>query len=398
LLPSCGPIRQVRRPQGIFMTPDIRFALIGGGFIGRSHALAIHAANLAFPDLPLRTRAHILAEGDEARARDAAARLGFDHWTASWEEAVDAAQAVVIAVPGFLHFPIAERVLRQGKPLLCEKPVGLGADEARQLAALAETSGSVHAVGFTYVRLPLVRYAKSLLDSGRFGRILQVRGRHFEDYLADPSAPHGWRLSRKTAGRFGALGDLGYHIIAILRFLCGPIAELSGLARTFHAKRPAMGGSEPVENEDYASATLVFENGAVGVVETSRVALGRKMEVSFEIVCEGATIVFDAERMNELRIYEAGQGEISAGFRTVLANASHPDFAAFLPAPGHQIGFNDLKTIEIAAFMRGIAERRSVAPDLHDAARISAICDAILDSSASGRRIARPEEHRSMAP
>jgi len=380
------------------MTTETKFALIGAGFIGRSHALAIHAVNLAFPDLPLRARAHMLAEGDAERARIAGARLGFDHHTAAWEEAVDSADAVIVAVPGFLHFPIAQRAIAKGKALLCEKPVGLGADEARRLAALASEAGIVHAVGFTYVRLPLVRHAKQLLDSGRFGRVLQVRGRHFEDYLADPAGPHGWRLSRRTAGRFGALGDLGYHILAILRFLCGPIAELSGLARTFHAERPSPGGPAAVENEDYAAATLVFENGAVGVVETSRVALGRKMEVSFEIVCEGATLAFDAERMNELRIYEAGQEASSQGFRTILANASHPDFAAFLPAPGHQIGFNDLKTIEIAEFLRAIAQKRSVAPDLGDAARISALCDAILDSSAGGQRILQPEQHRSPAP
>ena len=120
------------------MPSDTRFALIGAGFIGRSHALAIHAVNLAFPDLPLKAKAHILAEGDEARASEAARRLGFDHWTSSWETAVDEADAVVVAVPGFLHFPIAERTLKQGKPLLCEKPVGLGADEARQLADLAK--------------------------------------------------------------------------------------------------------------------------------------------------------------------------------------------------------------------------------------------------------------------
>jgi len=375
------------------MTSETRFALVGAGFIGRSHALAIHAANLAFPDLPLKARAHILAEDSEARATAAAARLGFDRATASWQEAVEQSDTVVIAVPGFLHFPIAEFALKNGKPVLCEKPVGLGTAEARRLATLAAETGTVNAVGFTYVRLPLVRHARDLIASGAFGRVLQVRGRHFEDYLADPAAPHGWRLSQASAGRFGALGDLGYHILAILRFLCGPIAELSGLARTFHAARPSPTGPRVVENEDFAAATLVFESGAVGVVETSRVALGRKMEVSFEIVCEGATIDFDAERMNELRIYEAGQSAEGQGFRTILANASHPDFAAFLPAPGHQIGFNDLKTIEIASFLRAIAAGQSLAPDLAEAARISALCDAILDSSASGRRIADPETH-----
>src|SRR5690606_5121645 len=184
---------------------------------------------------------------------------------------------------------------------------------------------------------------------GKLGRVLHVRARHVEDYLADPQAPHSWRLAAASAGRYGALGDLGYHILAILRLLCGPIAEIGGFASTIFAERPAGGARARVENEDYASALLRFESGAIGTVETSRVALGRKMEVSFEIVCEGGTLAFDAERMNELRFYEAGQPADAQGFRTILANAAHPGYAGFLPAPGHQIGFNDLKTIELYA-------------------------------------------------
>lgn len=372
--------------------PELKLALIGAGFIGRSHALAIQAVNRVFPLCPLAARAHVVAEATEARAAAAARQLGFAHGTSSWEAAVDVADAVIIAVPSSLHRPVAERAIAQKKPILCEKPVGLSAAEAASLAAQAERAGIVHAVGFTYVRLPLVRYAGSLLESGALGRVVHVRGRHCEDYLADPQAPHGWRLEIATAGRYGALGDLGYHIVAILRFLCGPVAELSGLSRIVHAQRPrAGGGTAAVENEDYAAALLRFESGAVGIVETSRVAHGRKMDLSFEIVCEGGTLAFDAERMNELRLYEAGQPAHGAGFRTILANAEHPDYAGFLPAPGHQLGFNDLKTIELHAFLQGIAAGRSVAPDLADAARISRICDAILDSAVSGARIADPE-------
>ena len=372
---------------------EINLALVGAGFIGRSHALAIHAVNHVFPDCPARARAFILAENTAERAREAARLLGFEQSTGDWEEAVDRADAVIIAAPSMLHAPVTERAIMRKKPVLCEKPVGLCAAEAARLADLAGAAGVVHAVGFTYARLPLVRHARTLIESGQLGRVLHVRGRHAEDYLADPKAPHNWRLSAASAGRYGALGDLGYHILAVLRLLCGPIAELSGNVSTIFAERPAGGTTLAVENEDYASALLRFDSGAVGTIETSRVALGRKMDVSFEIVCEGGTLVFDGERMNELRLYEAGQPVDVQGFRTILANASHPDYAGFLPAPGHQIGFNDLKTIELRAFLEGIASGRPVAPDLRDAACISRICDAILDSSATGTRIADPENY-----
>ncbi|MBL8582867.1 MAG: Gfo/Idh/MocA family oxidoreductase [Rhizobiaceae bacterium] len=375
----------------------VNVALVGAGFIGRSHALAIHAVNHVFPDCPVKARAFILAENTAERAQQAARMLNFEHATGDWQEAVDRADAVIVAVPSNLHSPIVQRAIAQKKPVLCEKPVGLSADEAGKLAELASEAGVVHAVGFTYTRLPLVRYAQGLIQSGKLGRVLHARGRHSEDYLADPAAPHNWRLSAATAGRYGALGDLGYHIIAILRVLCGPIAELTGNVSTLHAQRPSDGRLKAVENEDYACALIRFESGAVGSIETSRVALGRKMDVSFEIVCEGGTLVFDGERMNELRLYEAGQPVDGQGFRTILANASHPDYAGFLPAPGHQLGFNDLKTIELRAFLEGIAAGQPVAPHLGDAARISRICDAILDSSATGRRVSSPESYERAA-
>lgn len=382
------------------MKRELKIALVGAGFIGRSHALAVHAVNRIFPACPVKARPFVLAEAGAERAERAAGELGFESWTGDWAQAVDAADAVILATPSFMHRPVALRALEQGKPLLCEKPVGLSAAEAAELEAVAARTGAVTAVGFTYARLPLVRHAKALLDAGSFGRIVHVRGRHFEDYLADPDAPHSWRLARVTAGRYGALGDLGYHIIAILRMLCGPVAGLSGVSRTVHAARanPAKGGAPAaVENEDYAAAALRFESGAVGMVETSRVATGRKMDLSFEIVCERGTIAFDAERMNEIQIYEAGGPQAGQGFRRVLANPAHPDYAGFLPAPGHQIGFNDLKTIELLDFLTAVADGRGAGPDLGDAVRVSRICDAILDSSESGRWIDNPEMHAGSA-
>ncbi len=379
------------------MATELRLALIGAGFIGKSHALAMHAVNHVFPDCPIKARPFVLAEDSEARARAAAAALGFPEWTGSWEQAVDRADAVVIAVPSALHFAIASRAIAARKPVLCEKPVGLSSREAASLADLAEAGGVVNAVGFTYLRAPLVAHAKALVASGRLGRPVHFFGRHVEDYLADATAPHSWRLSRATAGRCGALGDLGCHILSIARELCGPVAALSGAARTVHRARPTSAGDptpRQVENEDYASAMLRFQDGTPGLIETSRVAHGRKMDLGFELTCERGTIRFEAERLNELQLYVAGEDAANAGFRRILVNPEHPFYAGFLPAPGHGLGFNDLKTIELHQFIAAIASGRSATPDLRAASRIARLCEAILDSAESGRWIEQPEEAR----
>lgn len=373
------------------MRERYRIGLVGAGFIGRAHALAIRAVSGIFPDGPAGEPA-VLADLDGARAERLAAATGFARATTDWRAAVDGSDVVVIAVPSDGHAEIARACIAAGKPFLCEKPVGLSAAEAAALAAEAEAAGVPNAVGYTYVRAPMVQEAKRLIASGRLGRPLHVYGRHFEDYLASPEAPFSWRLDASLAGRCGALGDLGCHILSILRTLVGPVEALSGSATLVHAERTdADGRRRRVENEDHAAAHLRFAGGLPGTVEVSRVALGRKMDVAFEVSCERGAIRFDGERTNELQVLLTDGEAATAGFRRVLAGPAHPAFAAFLPAPGHGLGFNDLKTIEIAAFLAAVAEGRSLDPDLSEAARIGRLCEAVLDSAASGGWIRDPE-------
>jgi predicted dehydrogenase len=374
------------------MKGKVRIGLIGAGFIGRSHGLAVRAVNAVFKDCPLAAEAHILADADPERLKSIAASLAFGQATTDWREAVDKADAVIIAVPSNGHMQIARRAIAQGKPFLCEKPVGLSSAEAQTLADEAAATGIVNAVGFTYLRSPLVRHAHNLVAQGVIGRPLHFYGRHFEDYLAFAETPFSWRLSSATAGRCGALGDLGCHIISVARFLLGSVAALVGTSAIMHSRRPTQDPTAPmrtVENEDFAAALLRFADGTPGVIETSRVALGRKMDLTFELTGERGALRFEAERMNEIGLYLDDKS--GSGFRRLLVDSSHPDYGAFLPAPGHGLGFNDLKTIELKLFLEAIALGRNAYPDLGEAARISRICEAILDSGTSGQWIHEPE-------
>ena len=371
------------------MRQVIRVGLVGAGFIGRAHGLAIHAVNTVFRNRPYEAVAHVVAESTAERAQSAGEELRFASRTDDWRKAVADCDALVIAVPSHLHLEIARHALESGVPILCEKPVGLSSAEALEIAELAREAGLAQAVGFTYARAPLVRHARALVDSGEIGRPLTFHGRHCEDYLADPKAPFSWRLDASLAGRCGALGDLGYHIIAVARMLCGPVAGLSGIARTVHERRfdPESGADRVVENEDCAGAVVRFEGGATGTIEASRIATGHKMQFAFDLVCERGAIAFDAERMNEIRIHRAG----SHGFETVHISPDHPPYGDFLPAPAHGLGFNDLKTIEMHEFLTAVATGQAVSPGLDDAVRIARICEAILASDGRGW-IEDPEE------
>ncbi len=337
----------------------------------------------------------MLAENSEDLAMRRASQLGFARGVADWRSVVDECDAIVIAVPSHLHFEIARAAIEQGKAVLCEKPVGLSSLEATDLADAVRAARVPNAVGFTYMRAPLVRHAVALVRNGALGRPLHFRGWHCEDYLADATAPFTWRLDPDLAGRTGALGDLGWHILSIARAFCGQIVALSGSVQTYHAQRPLPDDRtafRTVGNEDWAGMTLSFESGAHGLIECSRIAHGRKMDIGFELVCENGTVAFHGERMNEIKIYRAGDGSMKSGFETIHCSADHPDYAAFIPAPGHGLGFHDLKVIEMRDFMGAIAEKRGADPDLNQAARIARICEAVLRSHEIGEQISTPEE------
>jgi predicted dehydrogenase len=205
----------------------------------------------------------------------------------------------------------------------------------------------------------MIRHAHEILEGCRIGRPVHYYGRHFEDYLSDPAAPFGWRLDAPLAGRCGALGDLGCHVVSVARLLLGPIKALCGATKIVHPNR-RVGQLRQVENEDHASALVRFDGGVPGVIEVSRIATGRKMDIAFEVTCERCAIRFDGERAASLfrRAWVADQW-----FPPSADRAGHPG-RRFLPAAAHGIGFNDLKTIEIDAFFRTIAGVADTSIDL----------------------------------
>jgi predicted dehydrogenase len=293
-----------------------------------------------------------------------------------------------------MHREIALGAIAKGKSILCEKPVGRSVAEAEEIAHAAAAADVTNGVGFTYLRAPMVRHAASIVESGEFGAPVSFRGWHAEDYLADPDAPFSWRLDASLAGRSGALGDLGWHIISIARRLCGPVVSLNGLAETHTTQR----SGRDVDNEDWAAMLVRFASGAVGTIEASRIAHGRKMDIGFELTCERGSIAFDGERANELSVYRHGEPAGLQGFRTIRIDGAHPDYGAFIPAPAHGLGFNDLKTIELHDFLLAVVGRRNLDPDLDTACRIGRICEAVLDSSVSGARIDQPETRQAAIP
>lgn len=365
----------------------LSIGLVGSGFMGRAHAQAFRAVGGLF-DLPFEPVLDLLAERDEATAADAATKLGFCRHVGDWRRLVADPEIDVVAIttPNRLHAPIALAAIAAGKHVYCEKPLATTLEDARAMAAAAEATGVVTLVGFNYLKNPMIALARDLVAGGEIGEVTGFRGIHAEDFMADPMAPFTWRCEADNAG--GALADIGSHILSLATYLAGDIRSVSGRLHTVHDRRPATAGSVEMREvgvDDQAHALVEFANGATGSVTASWIAQGRKMQLAFELVGSRGSIAFTQERFNELWLYQAGGAPGRSGYRLITAGPEHADYAAFCPAPGHQLGFNDLKTIEVKTLIEAIAGKAPAYPDFRAACELERVAKAIHRSSAERR-------------
>ena len=367
--------------------PALRIGLIGTGFMGRTHVFGFAAAARVF-ELPYEVELHTVADRSENLAAEAARKLGFPRSSGDWRSLVAAPEIDVIDVtaPNAFHKEMALAAIAAGKHVYCEKPLAPRAADAREMAEAAEAAGVRTQVGFNYLCNPMLSLARELIRSGELGEIRAYRGIHAEDYMADASSPVTFRHDPVGGG---ALADLGSHALATAEFLMGPVARVMGDAVTAIPRRPrATGGEQDVEVDDVGRAFLRFADGASGSVEASWIATGRTMQHDFEVHGSRGALVFSQERLNELHLYAAADAAGRRGFRRIEAGPEHPPYGRFCPAPGHQLGFNDLKAIEVAGFVRAIAGEAPEPFGFRAGLRIQELVEAIHRSAREGRWVA----------
>lgn len=353
--------------------PEIGIGLVGGGYMGKAHAIAFSAVGAVF-NTALRPRLEVIAATSPRSAQAHAAKLGFARAADNWQSLVadPKVQAVVIAAPQEAHREIAEAALALGKPVLCEKPLGASLADSAAMVAAAKRAGVANMVGFNYIRTPASQFARQLVADGTIGRVTWFRGEHTEDFLADAAAPGTWRTESEAAG---ALGDLAPHIINAARALVGPISGVMADIETIHATR----GGVPVGNDDQIQMMLEFEAGHRGQLFVSRTYHGRKMGYAYEIVGTKGAIRFDQEDQNAIHLYLAEGPEAQRGFRKILTGPAHPDYLPFCQGPGHGTGYNDQIIIEARDFLRAIETGEQVWPTFkegHDVNRVIAAARA----------------------
>ena len=359
---------------------DIGIGIIGGGYMGKAHSVAMAAVGAVF-DTALRPRLEMICATTVASAERYRAAFGFARATADWRVLVADAkvEAIVIASPQQTHRAIAEAAFALGKPVFCEKPLGADLADSRAMVAAAAASGAVNMVGFNYIRTPASQHARALVHGGEIGQVTWFRGEHTEDFDADPTRPATWR---NFGAANGTMGDLAPHMINAALALIGPIARLCADIATVHPDRPGTAGRTP--NDDIGQFMCRFANGAMGHLGFSRVATGRKMGYAYEITGTRGAIRFDQEDQNALWLYRADDAPGQRGFRKILTGPDHPDYLPFCQGPGHGTGYQDQIIIEARDFLRAIETGTPIWPTFHDGMEVNRVIAAAHASHASG--------------
>ncbi|MBO0757545.1 MAG: Gfo/Idh/MocA family oxidoreductase, partial [Bradyrhizobiaceae bacterium] len=273
---------------------SIGVGMLGYAFMGKAHANAYKTlAYMTWPP-PFRPDLVAIAGRSDAAVAEAAHRYGFADHVTDWRELVSDHRIGVFdnCGPNNLHAEPTVAAAEAGKHVICEKPLARSAAESYEMWQRVERTGVKHMCAFNYRFVPAVRLAKQMIDTGELGEIRHFRGAYLQDW-GDTDAPV-WRFDRELAGS-GALGDLGAHVIDLARYLVGEIEAVSAIAATFRPGRSV---------DDAIHSTVTFANAAVGTVEATRYATGHKNALVFEISGSKGSLVFDLERLNELRVCE----------------------------------------------------------------------------------------------
>ncbi|WP_426244292.1 Gfo/Idh/MocA family protein [Nocardioides sp. LHG3406-4] len=367
------------------MTGSLGVAVIGYAFMGKAHSHAWRNVGAFFPEAP-RIRQQVLVGRDPGQVKTAARDYGWAESATDWSTVIerDDVDIVDICVPGHLHAEIALAALAAGKHVLVEKPLANTVADAETLAAAAAAAlgrGVVSMVGFNYRRVPALALASRFVAEGRLGEVREVRAAYLQDWLADAGAPMTWRLRQDTAGS-GALGDLGSHVVDLVRFLLDDeVATVSGDLHTFTTERDGPDGVEQVTVDDAAWAWLGMASGARASVEVSRVATGRKNGLHLEIYGSDGALTFDLERLNELNVI----GREGGFERVLVTEPTHPYVGAWWP-PGHTLGWDHTFTHQAREFLCAIAAGENVRPSFADGLSVQRTLAAIEASAHDSSR------------
>lgn len=380
---------------------QIGISMIGGGFMGKLHTLAIQSYPVYFYPPAATVSRECIVDIDKNIADMSRERFGFQRAETDWHRLLDdeKTNAVIVATPNFLHKDIVIEAAKRGKHVFCEKPLGMNGAEAYEMYLAAEKAGVVHAVGHNNRSLSAIRLLKRMIDRGDLGKIYNIQMRYIQSWGLNPEAPMQWRFDAAKAGT-GTLGDTGSHALDIGRYLLGDYRKVSAMTKTFVKERNIASGAllskvpgkdqimgrQKVDVDDDVKALVEFENGVSGMLWSGRFCIGQEDTLDIEIYGSKGAAKFSRERPNELEFYSDEDKEDSKGFRRIKMGPEHPN-GELWPMADLGVGYVEQKCVEYKDFFEAIAldDPGRAATSFYDGFKVCQVIDAIKESADTER-------------
>ena len=366
----------------------LNIGLVGYGFMGRTHSNGYKRVNDFFGDVQHRPVLKAICGRTQAKAQEFADQWGYESVETDWKAMIarDDIDAIDICTPNDTHAEIAIAAAEAGKMILCEKPLARTAEESLPMVEAVEKAGVANTVWYNYRRVPAVTLAKQIIDSGKLGKIFHYRANFLQDWTINADLPQGgaalWRLDAKAAGS-GVTGDLLAHCIDTAVWLNGGIKDVSAMTETFIKERvhQETGEKMPVTIDDACIFHCHFNNGSLGLFESTRYARGHKALYTLEINGENASIRWDLHDLNRLEYFDYSDEGIVRGWRSIHISDGDQPYMGNWWVPGLCIGYEHTFVHQVADFLRSLDKGESCSPTFRDALETAKICDAVLDSA-----------------
>ena len=366
----------------------LNIGLIGYGFMGRTHSNGYKRVNDFFPDLEYRPVLKAVCGRTAEKTQAFADQWQYESIETDWKALIarDDIDAVDICTPNNSHAEIAIAAAEAGKMILCEKPLALNPEEGARMVEAVEKAGVANTVWYNYRRVPAVTLAKALIDEGRLGRIFHYRANFLQDWTINEDLPQGgealWRLDVNAAGS-GVTGDLLAHCIDTAIWLNGSVSDVCAMTETFVKERMhnETGKVEPVGIDDACAFLCHFENGSLGLFESTRYARGHKALYTLEINGEKASIRWDLHDLHRLEYFDHADDSLVRGWRSVHVTDGDMPYMDKWWVPGLQIGYEHTFVHQVADFLQSIQDGTPCSPTFREAQETQQICDAVLTSA-----------------
>lgn len=369
---------------------ELRIGLIGTGFMGRTHSNGYRRVPNFFPDLLHTPVLKTVCSRNAEKVQAFADQWGYESIETDWRAVIarDDIDAVDICTPNDMHAEIAIAAAEAGKVILCEKPLARTVSEAQRMVDAVEKAGVANTVWYNYRRIPAVTLAKQLIESGKLGRIFHYRANFLQDWTISADVPQGgtgtWRMDVDAAGS-GVTGDLLAHCIDTAMWLNGAITDVSAVTETFVKERmhALTGKVQPVGIDDACIFHCHFQNGSLGLFESTRYARGHKALYTFEINGEHASIRWDLHDLNRLEYFDHGDEGIVRGWRSIHVTDGDQPYMDKWWVPGLGIGYEHSFIHQAADFFNSLDTGAPCHPTFRDALETQKVCEAVLESATS---------------